>query len=121
LRVTSKKWQETIKNACLAAGTYRPYFDSVISILADILVKRDQVNKQYKREGSEPVVEHTNTSGSVNYVKNPLLTLYNELNTQALAYWRDLGLTPAGLKKIDEKAMKSQKKTGLSDLLKAFE
>ena len=121
MRVTSKKWQETIKNACLAAGTYRPYFDSVICSLSDILAKRDQVNKQYKKEGSEPVVEHTNTSGSTNYIKNPLLVLYNELNAAALSYWRDLGLTPAGLKKIDEKALKVQKKTSFADLLKSFE
>ena len=50
--------------------------------------------------------------------KNPLLVMWDDLNKSALAYWRDLGLTPAGLKKIDETALKKQKKTGLSEILK---
>lgn len=41
--------------------------------------------------------------------KNPLLVMWDDLNKSALAYWRDLGLTPAGLKKIDEMSLKSKK------------
>jgi hypothetical protein len=31
-----------------------------------------------------------------------------ELNAQALAYWRDLGLTPAGLRKLNADAVKEK-------------
>ena len=33
-------------------------------------------------------------------VKNPLLAVWDDLNKTALAYWRELGLTPAAYKKI---------------------
>ena len=51
-------------------------------------------------------------------VKNPLLVLWDDLNKSALAYWRDLGLTPAGLKKLNEKAMQTPKKNALNEALK---
>ena len=41
--------------------------------------------------------------------KNPLLTLWMELNRDALAYWRELGLTPSGLKRLNESAMAGAK------------
>ena len=44
-----------------------------------------------------------------------------DLDTQALAYWRDLGLTPAGLKKINEAAMKEKKRSALVEALSLFD
>jgi hypothetical protein len=35
-----------------------------------------------------------------------------DLNAQALAYWRDLGLTPAGFKRLSD-GIKAPQKTGL--------
>ena len=43
--------------------------------------------------------------------------MVNELNRDALAYWRDLGLTPAGLKRIDVQSMKQRKKSALAEAL----
>lgn len=54
-------------------------------------------------------------------VKNPLLVLWDDLNKSALAYWRELGLTPAGLKRIDESAMKKKKKDSLAEALREIE
>ena len=50
--------------------------------------------------------------------KNPLLVSWGDMNTSALSYWRDLGLTPAGLKKIDESAIKGKKMSALGDILR---
>ena len=58
------------------------------------------------------IVEHTNKAGATNIEQNPLLRLILQLNRDALAYWRDLGLTPAGLKKLNENALKTEKKKG---------
>jgi hypothetical protein len=112
-----KKWKNKIKKACRNAGTYQPYFDHVIDSLASILEKRDEAEAQYIESGSLPVVEYTNKGGATNMSKNPALVLWDELNKSALAYWRDLGLTPAGLKKLNEDALK-EKQAGFSDLLK---
>ena len=110
-------WAKKIKQACEEAGTYRPYFDYTIVTLAEILEKRDEAAQAYKDYGSVPLIEYTNKGGSTNLVKNPAIILWDDLNKSALAYWRDLGLTPAGLKKLDEKALKSKKKSGLAEAL----
>lgn len=54
------------------------------------------------------MVVHVNKSGAANMEQNPALRLVNDLDRDALAYWRDLGLTPAGLKRINEGAMATQ-------------
>lgn len=111
-------WTKKIKESCETAGTYQKIFDSVISSLATILEQRDAAMEQYMATGAHPVVTHTNKSGAVNPAKNPCLVMWCDLNAQALAYWRDLGLTPAGLKKINEKAMKGKQKSSFADILK---
>lgn len=115
--MTKKRWEKLIKQACEEAGTYQPFYDSVINTLAGIMAMRDEVEKQYRDEGSEPVVEHTNQGGNTNTVKNPLLVMLMECNAQALAYWRDLGLTPAGMKRLGEKSVTIKEKASLGDVL----
>ena len=44
------------------------------------------------------------SSQATNTVKNPKLVIWMDLNTQALAYWKELGLTPSGLKRLKEAA-----------------
>jgi hypothetical protein len=112
-----RTWKNKIKKASREAGTYQPYFDHVIDSLASILEKRDEAEAQYIASGSKPVIEYTNKGGATNMTKNPALVLWDELNKSALAYWRDLGLTPAGLKKLNEDGLK-EKQAGFSDLLK---
>ena len=118
--MTSGEWREVIKSNCEAAGTYRPCFDTVIDTLAGILERRDEALRQYELSGGHVIVAHTNKGGATNLEQNPALRAVNDMNRDALAYWRDLGLTPAGLKKINEQALKEQKKTSLSDLLKGM-
>lgn len=115
--MTKRTWEARIKKACKEAGTYRTYFNEVISTLAGILEKRDEVSSQYEKSGAHPMVKHTNKSGATNVVTNPLLSLEISLNASALSYWRDLGLTPAGLKKIDEKSMQKNKPNALAEAL----
>lgn len=114
----AKTWKEKIIKAAKEAGTYEPYFDEPINTLAKILEKRDDAEAQYKESGGQPIIQHTNTHGATNGVKNPALAFWDELNKSALAYWRDLGLTPAGLKKIDESLLKKKKRSALSEALK---
>lgn len=117
-----KSFENTIRQTCVEAGTYRPCFEPVIKALAGILEKREQAEKQYVEEfGSVPVISHTNSHGETNSVKNPALQVWNDLTVSALSYWRELGLTPAGLKKINDSAMKSKKKSTLSEVMKGVE
>ena len=64
----------------------------------------------------------SNKAGATNLTKNPLLVLWDELNKTALAYWRELGLTPSSYKKITgEGARKEEKKKGLAAALAEIE
>lgn len=110
--MTKQKWKNQIKKACEAAGTYQPYFDNVILTLAGILETRDKAQKMYDDNGGKPVIEYTNKGGATNTVKNPALVVIMDCDSQALAYWRDLGLTPAGLKRLGEKGLINKDNSG---------
>ena len=113
---TKKTWKRKIKQACEEAGTYQPFFDNVINTLAAIMEIRDAAVEQYAASGGNPVVAHTNKGGHTNIVKNPALAIINEQNQQALAYWRDLGLTTKGWVSIT--GNKTEKKeTSFEDVL----
>lgn len=118
--MTKNRWKKKIIEHCAAAGTYHAFFDPVIDTLADILCKRDEAQELYKKSGATPIVKHTNKGGATNLEQNPALRLINDLNRDALSYWRDLGLTPAGLKKIDDKALTKKKKDALSEALRSL-
>lgn len=91
-------WKKKIKKACEAAGTYQPFFDSVIDSLAGIMELRDNAQERFDATGGNTIVKHTNKGGSTNIVKNPALVVLMDCNTQALAYWRELGLTSRSYK-----------------------
>lgn len=110
-------WKREIVSQCESVGTYKKEFLPVIGTLADILEERDRVRDQYRKEGAQPLVEVTSDRGAVNRKKNPLLTTWEDLNRDALTYWRDLGLTPAGLQKLTETAKGQQIAGGLEQLL----
>ncbi|MCQ2549909.1 MAG: P27 family phage terminase small subunit [Lachnospiraceae bacterium] len=112
-----KTWAKKIKDACKEAGTYRPFFENSINTLAEILEKRDEAEEFYKESGGKPIVEYTNKNGSTNMVKNPALVVWDDMNKSALNYWRDLGLTPAGLKKIDDTALQKKESNPFAQML----
>ena len=89
-----------------------------ILALSDILERRDAAYQEFLDSGGESCVEKISDRGAVNIGKNPRLQIWVDLNAQALAYWRDLGLTPSGLKKIDEQLMKPEKVSALAAALK---
>jgi len=113
-----KKWAELITANCKSIGTYKVEFDPVIDTLAGVLEKRDKVEQEFQDAGAEAVIIHTNQGGNANMTKNPMLVAIGELNTQALAYWRDLGLTPAGLRKLNEQAFQKKKNSAIAEVLK---
>ena len=91
-------WKKKIKKACEAANTYQPFFDSVIDTLAGIMELRDNAQEKFDASGGSTIVKHTNRGGSTNIVKNPALVVLMDCNAQALAYWRELGLTSRSYK-----------------------
>ena len=120
--MTKQGWKKRIKTAMQNAGTYKPFFDNVIDQLVEMLEKRDTIEEGYKAAGSRAVISHTNKSGATNAVQNPALRLINDLNRDILAYWRDLGLTPLGMKRLtDKNAKEDATSEAVNALISAFE
>lgn len=93
-------WKRKIKKACEEAGTYKPFFVHTIETLAQLMELRDNALDKFYAGGGETVVEYTNKNGSVNMVKNPALVVVMECHSQALAYWKELGLTSKSYKQM---------------------
>lgn len=116
----ASEWKHIIRDSMEQVGTYKGAFEPTMDTLADILEQRDSAYATFVAEGSQLIITKTSDRGQQNAAKNPLYVQWTELNTQALAYWRDLGLTPKGLKAINDNAVKSgvKKETDLTRALK---
>lgn len=108
------KWAKKIKELCESAGTYQRFYDPVIETLAGIMELRD--NAEEKFDG-RTVIEHTNKGGSTNLVKNPALVILMDCNTQALAYWKELGLTARSYKAMTGSLNVKVESKSLEDML----
>lgn len=115
------EWKKKIVQQMKDVGTYRDAFLPTVDALAGLLEQRDKTHAEFTSSGGESLAERVGSNGQINYVKNPLLSAWEDLNKTALTYWHQLGLTPAGLKKIDEKAMTPRKQSALADALRALE
>ena len=119
--MTKKKWRDLILTQLNALGTYREAYDSVVDTLAAVLEQRDKTAAEFHKSGGKSVIEYTNKGGSTNLTKNPLLVLWDDLNKSALAYWRELGLTPSSYKKMAGGELKPEKRSALADALASLE
>ena len=117
----SKNWKKKIKKATETVGTYQDSFEDVINTLADLLAERDRIYEQYIAEGAQPLVLVVSDRGQENMRDNPLLTTWRSINRDVLQYWRDLGLTPAGLKKIMDDSMNKPEESALDKVLQKLE
>lgn len=112
-------WKLKIKSCCEGAGTYKPYFNHFIDSLAEILEKRDMLMWDYEIDDDEKLVIETAKNGRI---INPLITEWKDMNKLALQYWKELGLTPAALKKLNDNVFEDKKtKTGGNSLLGLLE
>lgn len=101
-------WKRKIKTTLIEAGTYQDAYDPVIDILADTLARRDEARAYYKHSGSALFVRGSNNSIPV---QNPALRMIGELDRDALALMRELGMTP----RARDKADKTPEAPGLSN------
>lgn len=113
--MTANDYKKIIIEDMKSVGTYKPQFDKVISNLAVVYADMDNAREQFDKSGGSMVVKHTNKNGSTNLVKNPFYLVIEGLQGNILQYSRELGLTPMGLKKINEKEMSGKKKVSKLD------
>lgn len=118
---TKQQWKNLIKKQMEALKIETEPYMPMIDTLADLLVQRDKTYDEFQNSGGNSVVEYTNKAGATNVTKNPFLVLWDDLNKSALSYWRELGLTPSGYKKITGDKPKQEKGGGLAEALASLE
>ena len=123
MSVMSKtKWKNLIIKQLTALGLQNDAYESTVESLAAILEQRDKTFDEFQKSGGKSVIEYTNKGGSTNMTKNPLLVLWDDLNKTALAYWRELGLTPSSYKKLTGTGAKQEEsRKGLAAALASIE
>lgn len=114
--MNKKTWTKRITEQIKIDRAYLPSFQTTIDILAEILEERDRVYSAYIEDGRRPTIVFTTDRGAQNPKPNPLLRQWQDLNVTALQYLRDLGLSPAGLRKLQGQLPKDYK-TGDGSLL----
>lgn len=116
------QWEKKLKSQIKFDAEYIPSFQTTIRILSEILEERDRVYEAYLKDGARPVIIFTSDRGAENPKPNPLLRQWQDLNTSALSYLRDLGLTAAGLRKLQGQIPKNEPKGHkLEDFMKKIE
>lgn len=113
-------WVRKVNRAMRDAGVYQTFFKDTVDALAEILARRDATLEEFEAQGTGLTITYYNKNGDMISKVNPLITLWNTLNTQALSYWKELGLTPSGLKKLNDKSIKVEKKSTLEAALEAL-
>lgn len=115
---TSKGFREKIRARCRTVGTYKAEFEPLISRLAEYYLRQKQLDELYQSTGGQPMVK---LKGANVAVKNPVLDEFDRLGKLILDLERELGLTPAALKRINEAAMaQKQSADPLSAALLSF-
>lgn len=112
------QWKKKIVQNMETVGTFKESFLPAVETLADILERRDLAIQQWRDEGCLMMIDKKLDRGAVNKAKNPLLTLIQECEKDALSYWSQLGLTPSGLKKTF--AEDRPKEGNLGDILRSL-
>lgn len=112
-RTEYEKKKRQIVDRMTALGVYKVQYMAAIDRLAALYVQMDELIAEYKESGGAPVVEHTNKAGATNAAMSPYLATLLQIQTQALAHERELGLTPAALRKLTDGVEQKQKKSPL--------
>ena len=106
-----------IRTSLEGLGVYRVEFDPAVWALAKIEEEVDAAWAEYEAEGCVRIITTVNKAGAEYRQQNPSYTAWLNLVAECRSQRRELGLTPAGLKKLREDAMKKPKKSALEEAL----
>ena len=99
-------------------GTYREQFLPTIHEYVGMRFQLDYLNKEFYKTGMKITEQYTNNSGATNERKTALYSAIEKLRLDIVTYEDKLGLTPSGMKRINDAEMKGRKKASkLNDTL----
>lgn len=97
-------------------GIYRPEFEPLLEIYGQLCTQYEILTKKFIE--SEYKFDEDTQAGSK---KAPIVTTLESLRKDILAYAAQLGLTPQGLLKIDDRAFVKEKSNPVLSMLKGLE
>lgn len=102
-------------------GTYKQEFSPAITRYAEMRLQFEILMHEWYASGCKITEKYTNKSGATNNRKTALYQAIETLRREITDLENILGLTPAGLKKINDKGLKSKKTSPLAEALKNLE
>ena len=102
-------------------GTYKAEFSPTISRYAEMRLQYKILMEQWYVSGCIMVENYTNKAGATNARKTATYLALETLRTDLTNLENTLGLTPAGLKKINDKSMAVKKESTLAKALSKLE
>jgi phage terminase small subunit len=93
-------------------GLYRPEFEVVITVYAQLMDQYEILLKRFV--ASDYNISEATVAGSK---KAPIVTTMESLRKDILAYASQLGLTPQGLLRTDDKAFAKKRRSALSQAI----
>ncbi len=93
-----------------ALGTYRVQFTPAIRMYAAMRYQYEVLSQEFLDGGSKVTEEYTNKAGATNERKTALYAAIEQLRRDIAAQEDRLGLSPCGMKRINEAEMKTRKK-----------
>lgn len=96
--------EEKIREAMKAAGIYNEIFEDSIKALAKAERQLARSEKEWRRQGGQMVIQQVNKTGAEYTAKSPYWAVVEAQRKDVQALREKLGLTPSGLKKVQQKA-----------------
>lgn len=98
-------------------GTYRAEFSPLIARYVEMRLQFELLMGQWYGTGCRVTEAYTNKAGAVNQRKTALYQSIETLRRELLDVENVLGLTPAGIRKINQAALTERKKSAMEKLL----
>lgn len=108
-KAIKKILKKTIDNMKII-GTYRPQFDTNLRTYSEMKYELEVLTKEFYKNGCKRTEEYTNKSGATNIRKTADYLALEKLRDDVNKRENELGLTPSGLKKINDEMKKDNKK-----------
>lgn len=113
-----EKAKRQIVERMKALGTYKVQYVAAIDRTAELYLELARLAKEYEKAGFVTIVEYTNKAGATNLVKSPIRCAIEDVYHLLLAYEKELGLTPAAMKKLGASVEEKEQESPLELALK---
>lgn len=109
-----RKIRNKTKKSMESLGVWRAEFMPAVEAYARMRYQYDVLYLHWQESGATMVEEYTNKAGATNLRKTAEYQVMEMLRKDILNHENALGLTPIGLKRIQQNALKKKKGGGMS-------